>query len=125
MKTPFLLLFLAIAATAVAEIKPKHITGTIVQRYYPNPNLKLITHLLIYKEGNHYLVVDHANFPNLGIDEQTSLWAVPGMIHERTGRRIHYYVSQDEPSPDQLQSIADAIWAKYRDDISGNRQPTP
>jgi hypothetical protein len=115
-----LLLFLAIAATAVAEIKPKHITGTIVERYYPVPDNIHVTHLVISDGNKLFLVVGHPNFPNLAIDDPVAFWAVPGSVHEETGRRTYYYASRDEPRPDQLKSIADRIWAKYSDKITGN-----
>lgn len=125
-KCPLLLAAVfALAGSAEAEVQVEPISGEIVQRYYPNPNLKIITHLFILSDGKSYLVLDHPDFANLAVGDKTSLYAAKGQVYDKTGDRIWYYVTKDKPSPVQIQAAADAIYQKYRIDIIGSGKPGP
>ena len=110
---------LALTCTAaVASDNLKLISGPVAQRYYPNPNVKIITHLVIESDGKPYLILDHPRFADIAEGDKVTCYAVKGPVFEKTGQRIWYYVSDKEPSEQDKQAAADRIMKRYRTEVT-------
>jgi hypothetical protein len=122
---PALLLCLVLSTTSWAgDATAVHIKGNIVERYYPNPDLKIITHLIVQSdEGKSFLLVDHPGF--LAVGEKVDCYALKGKVHQKTGARIYYYCSPTPPTQAEITAAAERIYKKYRDDVGGLYNPTP
>ena len=105
-------------AAAVASDNLKLISGPVAQRYYPNPNVKIITHLVIESDGKPYLILDHPRFSDIAEGDKVTCYAVKGPVFEKTGQRIWYYVSDQEPSEQDKQGAADRIMKRYRTEVT-------
>lgn len=113
-----LLAFGLLANVALASDNLVLISGTITQRYYPNPNLKIVTHLIIESSGKPYLLLDHPGFANLAAGDPVTCYAVKGPVYEKTGQRIWYYVSDKNPTEEDKQAAATRIMQKYRQEVT-------
>jgi hypothetical protein len=94
------------------------VDGTVTQRYYPNPNLKLITHLVIATKDGSYLVMDHPGFSNIAEGEKIKCAIVKGSVYEKTGQRIWYYVSDSEPTQADKDATKARVMQRYREEIT-------
>jgi len=115
-KTVLLALALT-CASALASDNLKLVSGLVAQRYYPNPNVKFITHLVIESDGKPYLILDHPRFSDIAEGDKVTCYAVKGPVLEKTGQRIWYYVSDQEPSEQDKQAAADRIMKRYRTEV--------
>ena len=94
------------------------VDGTVTQRYYLNPNLKLITHLVITTNDSSYLVLDHPGFANIAEGEKIKCAIVKGPVYEKTGQRIWYYVSEKEPTQADKDAARARVMQRYREEIT-------
>lgn len=117
MKTLLLTLILT-CTVALASDNLVQISGPVSQRYYPNPNLKIITHLVIESAGQPFLLLDYPRFSNTAVGDTVSCFAVRGPVYENTGQRIWYYVSNNEPTDQDKQEAAARIMQKYRQEVT-------
>lgn len=113
------LLALALTCTAaLASDSLKLVSGQVAQRYYPNPNVKIVAHLVIESDGKPYLILDHPNFADIAEGDKVACYAVKGPVFEKTGQRIWYYVSDKEPSDQDKQAAAARIMKRYRTEVT-------
>ena len=116
MRTALFALLLTTLPCLAENLVP--VDGTVTQRYYPNPNLKLITHLIISTKDGPYLVLDHPGFGNIAEGEKIKCYAVKGPVYEKTGQRIWYYVSDAEPTQADKDATKARVLQRYREQIT-------
>jgi len=117
MKSTLLALVLTCTA-ALASDNLVQISGPVSQRYYPNPNLKIVTHLIVESAGKPFLLLDYPGFANTAEGDTVTCYAVKGPVYEKTGQRIWYYVSDKQPTDQDKQAAAARIMQKYRQEIT-------
>lgn len=117
MKIP-LLAFAIICSAAMASDQLVEISGPVTQRYYPNPNLKIVTHLVVESSGKAFLLLDYPAFEATADGDTVTCYAVQGPVYEKTGQRIWYYVSDKKPTEQDKKAAAARIMQKYREKVT-------